>query len=239
MRSLERDFLLTLLAAASGSADGWSYFGLGHSFVANMTGNTVLIGLAVFQVNGDLLHPSISLACYALGAVLGSFLTRKLPAQSIWPNAVSKTLLIESLLMVAAEFGWAFLRRHGIASQLLPHSLLACVAFAIGIQSGAMLQLKIPGIVTTYITGTWTTLMNGLVRLPLKQRREPAGETDKFEGHLLLQAGILVVYLLSAIVTGWFFRYAPAAVGIIPAASVLLAALYGLFRNSNRLAAIP
>ena len=37
-------------------------------------------------------------------------------------------------------------------------------ALAMGMQSGAMVQLKIPGIVTTYITGTWTTLVSGLVR---------------------------------------------------------------------------
>ena len=40
MRETERDVMLFLLAASAGSADGWSYFGLGHAFVANMTGNT-------------------------------------------------------------------------------------------------------------------------------------------------------------------------------------------------------
>ncbi len=71
MRSAERDVRLLILAASAGSADGWSYFGLGHAFVANMTGNTVLLGIAVFQNHGDLLHPAISLACYAAGAVIG------------------------------------------------------------------------------------------------------------------------------------------------------------------------
>jgi uncharacterized membrane protein YoaK (UPF0700 family) len=40
VRRIERDLLLLLLAVAAGSADGWSYFGLGHAFVANMTGTT-------------------------------------------------------------------------------------------------------------------------------------------------------------------------------------------------------
>ena len=52
MASVERDVRLLILAASAGSADGWSYFGLGHAFVANMTGNTVLLGLAVFQLHG-------------------------------------------------------------------------------------------------------------------------------------------------------------------------------------------
>lgn len=59
MRRSERDALLLMLAIAAGSADGWSYFGLGHAFVANMTGNTVLLGIAVF-LHGDLLHPPVS-----------------------------------------------------------------------------------------------------------------------------------------------------------------------------------
>ena len=58
MRSAERDVLLFVLAASAGSADGWSYLGLGHAFVANMTGNTVLLGIAVFQNHGDLLPVS-------------------------------------------------------------------------------------------------------------------------------------------------------------------------------------
>ena len=53
MASVERDVRLLMLAASAGSADGWSYFGFGHAFVANMTGNTVLLGLAVFQPHGD------------------------------------------------------------------------------------------------------------------------------------------------------------------------------------------
>ena len=61
--------------------------------------------------------------------------------------------------------------------------LLATVALAIGMQSGAMVQLKIPGIVTTYITGTWTTMLSGLVRLA-RQRREqtPAQNLDLSSG---------------------------------------------------------
>ena len=51
MRSVERDLRLLILAASAGSADGWS-FGFGHAFVANMTGNTVLLGLAVSKAYG-------------------------------------------------------------------------------------------------------------------------------------------------------------------------------------------
>ncbi len=164
MASVERDVRLLVLAASAGSADGWSYFGLGHAFVANMTGNTVILGLAVFQNHGDMLHPAIALGCYAGGAMLGSFLTEKVQPGAVWARAISWTLMLEALLLLAAEAGWMAIHLHINHSPSLD-VLLGTVALAIGMQSGAMVQLKIPGIVTTYITGTWTTMLSGLVRL--------------------------------------------------------------------------
>jgi uncharacterized membrane protein YoaK (UPF0700 family) len=94
MRGSKRDVLLVLLAVASGSADAWSYLGLGHAFVANMTGNTVLLGIGVF-LHRDLLHPGISLICYLAGAAFASFLTRNVREGTGWPGAVTSALAIE------------------------------------------------------------------------------------------------------------------------------------------------
>ena len=123
---VERDVLLGVLAVSAGSADGWSFFGLGHAFVANMTGNTVFLGMSIFQKHGDPLHFLISLACYAAGVITGSLLTRNIQAESnsdLWPHAVSRTLLLEALLLVLAEAGWittriashTFIEWHGTA----------------------------------------------------------------------------------------------------------------------------
>lgn len=236
MRPADRDFLLFLLAIAAGSADGWSYVGLGHAFVANMTGNTVLIGLAVFQKNGDVLHPLISLACYVLGTAVASWVTRRVGAGSLWPRTISWTVLLETVLMASAEAGWVALHGHLANGQpalgrTYVDGLLGAVAFAIGLQSGAMVQLKIPGIVTTYITGTWTTLVSSGVRLLTDERAKTRSQTVQFEERLLMQASVIVVYLLSAVLTGWLFRYRPLGVGALPATSVLLVAAYGLIRG--------
>lgn len=227
MREVERDVMLYLLAASAGSADGWSYFGLGHAFVANMTGNTVLLGMAVFQPHGNLLHPFLSLACYAAGVMMASFLTRRSSEGAVWSKAVSWTLLVEGLLIGAAA-GWMMVRRGWDVNLDL---LLAVVALAIGLQSGAMLQLKIPGVVTTYITGTWTTLMRGVVRFAARRRREVPAEKVRLEERLLMQAGILAVYFLSAVLTGWVFLHVPEVVGALSAGPVLVVAAYGLARG--------
>jgi uncharacterized membrane protein YoaK (UPF0700 family) len=230
MASVERDLRLLMLAASAGSADGWSYFGFGHAFVANMTGNTVLLGLAVFQNHGDLLHPAISLGCYAAGAVIGSLLTGKIEPGTVWSKAISWTLMLEALLLLAAEAGWIAVHLHTPYSPNLG-LLLAGVALAIGMQSAAMVQLKIPGIVTTYITGTWTTMLAGVVRLARHDQQQPPGQEIEFEKRLALQAAVLSAYFLSAVLTGWLFRHLPLAVGVLPGLSVLLVAVHGLIYN--------
>jgi len=230
MASVGRDVRLLVLAASAGSADAWSYFGLGHAFVANMTGNTVMLGLAVFQYHGDLLHPAISLGCYAAGAVIGSLLTGRVQPGAVWSKAISWTLMLEALLLLGAGAGWMAIHLH-ISSSPSLELLLATVALAIGMQSGAMVQLKIPGIVTTYITGTWTTLLSGLVHLARHEGPQAAEQKVAFEGRLMTQAAVLSVYFLSVVLTGWFFRHLPLAAGILPGLSVFLVAVHGLIYN--------
>jgi uncharacterized membrane protein YoaK (UPF0700 family) len=230
VRSVERDVRLLMLAACAGCADGWSYLGLGHAFVANMTGNTVLLGIAVFQNHGDLLHPAISLGFYGLGAALGSLLTRNVRPGTYWSKTISWTLTLEGLLLAGAEAGWITHHAHGWPNLNL---LLGIMALAIGIQSAAMVQLNLPGIVTTYITGTWTTMLRGLVRLPRQKREQAPPQYLEFEQRLMMQAAILSVYFLSAVLTGWLFRHLPLAVGALPATTMLLVAAHGVFHADS------
>lgn len=225
---MERDGLLMALAAASGSADGWSYFGLAHAFVANMTGNTVLLGISIFPIQRDALHPLIALGGYVAGTILGTFLTRRVEPGTVWAKSVSWTLLLEAVLLAGADIGW-------IAAGLSPsphavNSLLTVIAVAIGLQSGAMVQLRIPGVVTTYITGTWTTLFNGLTLLAVGNPRVER-QKARFEERFALQAAILGVYLLAAVLTGWCFVHCRGVVGAIPTTAVVLVAAFGALRN--------
>jgi uncharacterized membrane protein YoaK (UPF0700 family) len=225
MLSMKSDVRLLMLAVAAGSADGWSYVGLGHAFVANMTGNTVLMGVAVFQNHDALLRPAVGLASYAAGALIGSLLTGNVRPDEGWSKTISWTLMLEALLLLSAEAGWVANQLHASHSPDLL-LLLATVALAIGVQSVTMVQLQIPGIVTTYITGTWTTMLSGLVHLARHGR--PPAQKLQLEQRLMLQAAVLSVYFLSAVLTGWLFRHLPIAVGAVPALSLFLVAVHGI-----------
>jgi uncharacterized membrane protein YoaK (UPF0700 family) len=187
-----------------------------------MTGNTVLLGLAVFQNHGDLLHPFLSLLGYGTGVVTGSLMVGRIsPAGAVWPKAISRVLLLEGLVLLATEAAWIALHLHPVSWSALA-LILPAVAFAIGLQSGAMVQLKLPGVVTTYITGTWTTLLSSLAKRDQHAREQ-----------LIVQAAVLLVYFLSAVLTGWLFRYHSLAVGALPATAVLLVAIFGLLQKPS------
>jgi len=228
VRTTERDKLLLILAITSGSADAWSFLGVGHAFVANMTGNTVLLGIGLAGARHDVLHPFIALIFYALGVTIGSFLTRDVNPDSIWDNAVSLVLFLEAILLIAAEVAWIQVRP--TSNPLMTCALLGCVGAAIGLQSGSMLSLKLPGIVTTYITGTWTLLISGLVLMDTR-RRALHEDRPSFEERQLIQIVFLAIYFLSALAAGFAFRYAPSIMGIITALPILLAATYATVRN--------
>ena len=135
--------------------------------------------------------------------------------------------MVEALLLLSAEAGWIAIHLHASHAPNL-NLLLGTVALAIGIQSAAMVQVNIPGIVTTYITGTWTTMLTGLVRLARPGR--PPRENPELEERLLMQAAVLTVYFLAAVLTGWLFRHLPLAVGALPGLSLLLVAVLGFLR---------
>lgn len=230
--------LLIVLAMAAGAADGWSFLGMGKAFVANMTGNTVLLGISFFHLHGAL-HPAAALGGYVAGVVLASYVTgrharriqkddQEPPKRVIWSRAVSWVLLAECVCLAVVEAVW-FARCRGWA--IPDYVPLVLLAICIGAQSGAMLQLRVPGIVTTYITGTWTQMVRGLTRVVTGEAISAPVEKPEFEEQLRMQGWILAAYLASAVLTGWLFHHERAWTGVVPVACLGVAGIYGLLRG--------
>jgi uncharacterized membrane protein YoaK (UPF0700 family) len=224
MRTAERNILLFFLAITSGSADGWSYLRLGHAFVANMTGNTVLLGVALFGQYHEVFHRLIALVFYVIGVAIGTYVTRNVEHDAVWSKSITRTLFLEGIILLASEVLWIWAR--GMPSPLIKFVLLSCVAVSIGLQSGSLLPLRLPGVITTYISGTWTTLVSGVVLISSEQQRMHGDKTEP-EERIAVQIIFLIIYFVSAVVTGYAAHYRPILIGIISLVPVVIVVAYG------------
>jgi uncharacterized membrane protein YoaK (UPF0700 family) len=158
LRPRVRDALLLTLTAAAGSADAVSYLGLGRVFTANMTGNLVLLGVAIGQ--GQLagsIRSVIAFAAFGLGILAGVRMTARTEPASVWPRSVTLTLVGELGLLVALLASWEISGDRPAA--LVLDILIALSASAMGMQTAAARRLAVVGVTTTFVTGMLTSMI--------------------------------------------------------------------------------
>jgi uncharacterized membrane protein YoaK (UPF0700 family) len=116
-------------------------------------------------------------------------------------------------------------------------SIVLC-SIAMGLQSATVTHLEIPGVVTTYITGTITAIVSEVVvnfkglRHSIRARSEnrmPA----KLEKRIGLQAGIFLVYLAAAALTVLIYRLGLKFLPLVPLV-LILAVILLVTRRLNR-----
>jgi uncharacterized membrane protein YoaK (UPF0700 family) len=163
-----RDRFVVLLAALSGVTDAIGLIALGGSFTSVMTGNMVLVGVAIGT--GDASALGLTLAAiggYVTGVFVGARVAGEYRSGDIpWPRAVTRALLVE--LAAFAVFAAAWWSRGGAPPESWFGPLLAVNALALGVQSSAILRFGVSGLSTTYMTGTLTSVITRLAaRHPL------------------------------------------------------------------------
>jgi uncharacterized membrane protein YoaK (UPF0700 family) len=80
-----RDALLVALTVASGAVDAISYFGLGHTFSAFMSGNMVFLGFGIAHLKGHRLPIVLALSAFAVGSYVGlRIATRRTQESGLW-----------------------------------------------------------------------------------------------------------------------------------------------------------
>jgi len=143
------------LTVVSGLVDAVSYLGLGHVFVANMTGNVVFLGLVAGGATDISAALSlVALAFFALGALAGGRLG--------WNTSGHRgQLLAVSSCIQAAVVGGALLvslALFGVRDGIAAHALVLLLAFAMGLQTATARRLGVPDLTTTVLTLTVTGL---------------------------------------------------------------------------------
>jgi uncharacterized membrane protein YoaK (UPF0700 family) len=202
--------LLFGLTLVSGLIDAVSFLRLGHVFVANMTGNVVLLGFAIggakdISIAGSLL----ALGAFLAGGIIGGRLSRRHTESGAHLLAVT-TIVKIFLMLGSAALAWGL----GTGG-LVGYAIIAVLAISMGLQNAVVRSLGVPDVTTTVITQTLTgiamdsSLAGGS---NVRWRRRVASVVIMFLGALLgallvlrigIAAALLAAALTLAIVSVW------------------------------------
>ena len=145
--------LLIVLTVVTGLVDAVSYLELGHVFVANMTGNVVLLGFAAAGVS----EFSVAVSLVAIGSfLLGALAAGRLASSTGWHRG--QFLALSTYAQVSAV-GAAFvvsLASFDVSGGIPAYVLVVLLAFAMGLQNATARRLGVPDLTTTVLTQTVT-----------------------------------------------------------------------------------
>jgi uncharacterized membrane protein YoaK (UPF0700 family) len=212
-----KSLIAVVLTFASGATDVISYTRLGNVFTSVMTGNIVLLGLAVARGSVTLAtHTICSIGGYIAGVAGSTWIARGFkatPAEtsddsraSGLPPHVIWALGGEFILFAGFALGWEVsgTRPAGWAQ----FCLLATVAAAIGMQSATVNRMNLSEVGTTYLTGTLTTMVASLVT---------PGQRTRYK---LRRFGVLFGLAAGAALSGLLIKTAAAGAPALPLAAL-------------------
>jgi uncharacterized membrane protein YoaK (UPF0700 family) len=217
-----RDVLLIALTIASGAVDAISYFGLGKTFSAFMSGNIVFLGFGIANLSGPAVLPVIvALSMFTAGAYLGlRFWTLRSHEYGLWTSTASVLLVLTAIAEAAFMALWV--QTAGHPSTIITDVLVALFSLAMGIQTAAVRSLGVQGVFTT--AATFTLVAFGGVFA----RARPSSEMPRL-------VGVLVGLVVGAICGGLLFLHARSYAPILPLAITVLVILAGLVGLRPRL----
>ncbi len=209
------DVSLVLLAATAGLMDALAFLRLGQALVSAMTGNAALLGLAIGQQQyGAALHSGIAFAGFVLGVMLAASLFGADPPRG-WSRRVTIAFAAEAVLL--GGFALLWIATLGARPATVVYALILLAAAGMGVQSAAVRHLDVPGIATTFLTGTLTTIILSVARLAA-----PSMRRSESPANALRQVMVLAAYLIGAAFSGLAASHGTEAIAVLPFAAVLI-----------------
>lgn len=146
--------LMLALTFSTGVVDAVGYLGLDRVFTGNMTGNVVLLGMALTGTTTlPIVRPLLALGCFLAGAVVAS---RAVSRGEGWSGRVTTTLWVIAGLLTAIAALLAF------ALHLDPEFVgtvgTSALGFAMGMQAALARRVKVADVTTVVVTSTLTGL---------------------------------------------------------------------------------
>ncbi|MBS0432562.1 MAG: DUF1275 domain-containing protein [Proteobacteria bacterium] len=213
-----RNRLLVLLAAVGGCLDGLSYLRLDHVFTANMTGNTVLLALALGQRDWPhALRALLAVFGYVLGVAGGALLVELQRGVGHWPHSITRAFALEA--GVLAVFAMVSVLFAPPPHTPLRDVLIILSGLAMGVQSAAVRGLQVSGVATTFITGTITSLVARLTHWAADIEIRHVHANAHGSG---LLAAVWVAYFLAALGCGALAMRWPRWVALFPVCALVV-----------------
>jgi uncharacterized membrane protein YoaK (UPF0700 family) len=153
----DRAHLWAMLALtfSTGMIDAVGYLGLDRVFTGNMTGNVVILGMALVGSQGlPVLGPLLALLGFMAGAALGGRLLRRSPAG--WTRRTTVLFTVVGVVMVAVAVLLLIVGDH--PERPLQVTLTTVLGAAMGLQAATARFLAVKDVTTVVVTSTITGL---------------------------------------------------------------------------------
>ena len=213
------------LTVVGGFVDAVGYIALFQVFTANMSGNSVHVGMYLGNLDlANLARPVCAIVAYVLGVII-TRLVMELAARSGFQRIASFTLTAEALLLFLFARATPGMHLGAIVDLRSPayFSLVALLAFAMGVQTGTLTHIGLLTVYTTFVTGTLTKFSESLVRVLFWVWDQLAAHTSDIVGRGAKQKDVRETLFLAAV---WSCYVGGAVLGTVAKSRWELRALY-------------
>lgn len=206
-------YAMLLLCMSAGMVDVIGYLGLGHVLTANMTGNIVLLGIAIARAQEFVvLRALLALIGFIAGNAIAAHMIGHVQTKNGWSSRVTTVFTVESILLLL--FAIAMISPY---SEQLSYLLIAILAAAMGMQTTAARRIGIAGISTTVLTNNLAAVVEDAVSILQRLRHVNIRSLVKaLSADAYLRAGAVVVYLGGVILAAMLFHHVPMMAVWIP-----------------------
>jgi uncharacterized membrane protein YoaK (UPF0700 family) len=149
--------LMLALTFSTGVVDAVGYLGLDRVFTGNMTGNVVILAMALADPSSKLpiVGPIIALAFFLIGAAIAGRMFRGMKA-GWYPQTTVLLSCVAGLLTLAAIAAFAFTVAVSVADRPQPLALVitGAMGLAMGTQAGSARHIGVADVTTVVVTST-------------------------------------------------------------------------------------
>jgi uncharacterized membrane protein YoaK (UPF0700 family) len=182
-------WLMLALTFGTGMIDAIGYLGLDRVFTGNMTGNVVILGMALAGADDlPVLGPLLALLGFMAGAAIAG---RTLPSKTYsWRPRFSWILAVNAVAMTACAI--ALIAVEEAPTTVAAATITTALAMAMGLQAGMARVVAVRDVTTVVVTSTITSLASD--SMLGANRRTGAGR--RIASIALITVGALVGALL-------------------------------------------